>query len=226
MFPIGDDQLRGARTPYFNYLFIAINVAVFLYEISLPEISLPILFAEYAVVPADVVSGSNYKGLFTSMFMHGGWMHLIGNMLFLWVFGDNIEAVKGHLGYIIFYLIGGLAATLAHIASDPTSHIPSLGASGAIAAMLGAYLVWFPGSKIKVLVPIVVYVTVVRVSAFVFLGIWAVTQIFSGMASLGADTAQTGGVAWWAHIGGFAFGVAYGIIIRIADPRLGGMRKA
>jgi len=152
--------------------------------------------------------------LLTSIFLHGGWLHLIGNMLFLWVFSDNIEAVLGAPLYLAFYLAGGLAASLAHILSGPASTIPSVGASGAIAAVLGAYIVMFPQSRVRLLVLFGYRAGVTRVSAIVFLGIWAVTQFFSGVASLGVPTAQTGGVAWFAHIGGFVFGLAIGALLR------------
>lgn len=173
--------------------------------------------------------------LITCMFLHGGWMHLIGNMLFLWVFGDNIEAIMGNIRFLIFYLLGGLFATFAHIAAGLVAgspemasccepcvllnacetassacpgSIPSLGASGAISAVLGAYIVFFPKSRIKVLI----FFFVTTVPAVVFLGLWFVEQLISGVGSMGPLTAQTAGVAWWAHIGGFIFGLIYGWI--------------
>lgn len=148
------------------------------------------------------------------MFMHGGWMHLIGNMVFLWVFGDNIEAVLGHAGYLIFYLAGGLAASAAHIFFNINSSIPSLGASGAIAAVLGAYVVMFPRSRVRMLVLLGFRGFVTRVSALIFLGVWFITQFLSGVASLGPATAETSGVAFWAHIGGFVFGLVGGLLLR------------
>jgi len=234
IFPIGDDQVTGGAKPIFSYLFIGINVLVFLLQFSTPGN----LVCEYAAIPNNLVNGQDYFTLFTSMFMHGGWMHLIGNMLFLWVFADNIEATVGNLSFVVFYLLGGLAASAAHIyfnvggemlnccnvcsTTDPCSttgnvqacmgSIPSLGASGAISAVLGAYLVMFPKSKIKVLV--VYFFRSFTVPALLFLGFWIVQQLISGFASLGPETAATSGVAWWAHIGGFVFGLVAGFFAR------------
>ena len=225
MFPIGDDKLHGARTPFLCWLFIAINIFAFFYEISLGSEQLDAFIRQYGVIPVDILNGENYFSLISSMFLHGGWMHLIGNMLFLYVFGDNIEAVKGHVGFLIFYVLGGLAASFAHILFNPESTIPSIGASGAISAILGAYIVWFPKSKIKTLVPIVFYITIIRINAFIFLFIWAAMQIFYGMASIGAESAQTAGVAYWAHIGGFVFGLVVALIFRVTNPRMGEYRR-
>jgi membrane associated rhomboid family serine protease len=143
MIPIGDDKIHGAKTPFLCWIFIAINVFAFFHELSLNDQELNAFIHEYGVIPVDILNGENYKSLITSMFLHGGWLHLIGNMLFLYVFGDNIEAVKGHLGFLIFYILGGLAGSFAHIFFSPDSTIPSIGASGAISALLGAYLVWY-----------------------------------------------------------------------------------
>jgi len=214
MFPIGDDKLHGAGATPVTWTLIVLNVFAFIYEITLPEEALEQFFMTWGAVPAKILAGENLLSLFSSIFMHGGWMHLIGNMLFLWVFGDNIETVLGHLGFLAFYLLGGLAATAAHIFFYPTSLIPSVGASGAIAACLGSYIVMFPHARIRVLVPIIFFITIVRVPALFFLFIWAVTQFFYGVADLGATTAQTAGVAYWAHIGGFVFGVIVGFLFR------------
>jgi membrane associated rhomboid family serine protease len=214
MFPIGDDEVHGAGPGIVTYALIAINVLVFLFQSTLDQNSLQAFYNQWAVIPAQILQGQQLHTLFTSMFLHGGWLHLIGNMLFLWVFGDNIEAVLGHIGYLIFYLAGGLAASAAHILLSPGSTVPSLGASGAIAAILGAYIVMFPGSQIRTLVMIGIGARVTRISALIFLGIWFVTQLFSGVGSLGAETAQTGGVAFWAHIGGFIFGLVGGFLLR------------
>ncbi|CAN5195497.1 rhomboid family intramembrane serine protease [soil metagenome] len=225
MIPIGDDKLHGARTPFLCWIFIAINVAVFLYQVSLSDSELVAFIHQYGVKPADILNGENFLALLTSMFLHGGWMHLIGNMLFLYVFGDNIEAVKGHAGFLIFYILGGLAGSFAHIFFSPESTIPSIGASGAISALLGAYLVWFPGSKIKMLVPIFFFITFVRVNAFVFLFIWIGLQLFYGMATIGAESAETAGVAYWAHIGGFVFGLVVALFFRITNPTMGEFKR-
>ncbi|HEX6303221.1 MAG TPA: rhomboid family intramembrane serine protease, partial [Anaerolineales bacterium] len=199
MFPIGDDEVRGAGPGLVTIALIVINALVFIYEVSLSAGAQSQFITEYGVIPAEIARGQDLFTLFTSMFLHGGWMHLIGNMLFLWVFGDNIEAVLGHIGYLVFYLVGGLVASAAHIAFNLGSDIPSVGASGAIAAVLGAYLVMFPKSRIKVLLFLGYRAGVTRVTALVFLGLWAVTQFFNGVASLGTPTAQTSGVAFWAH---------------------------
>ena len=211
VFPIGDDQVRGGAFPLVSYAFIAFNVLVFFYQISLgPDIERFII--EYGSIPQETMSGQDYFTLFTSMFLHGGWMHLIGNMLFLWVFADNIEQIVGNVPFVLFYLLGGLAAHAAHIFFNINSSIPTVGASGAISAVLGAYLVMFPSSKIKILV--LVFFRSFRVPALLFLGFWIAQQLFSGFASLGPATAETAGVAWWAHIGGFVFGVAAGFLFK------------
>lgn len=219
MFPIGDDNVPGAGRPYVNYALIAINVIVFLYESSLAPNALQAFFNQWAVQPAEILAGQNLTSLLTSMFMHGGWLHLIGNMVFLAVFGDNVEAVFGHIGYLAFYLLSGLAASAAHILISPDSLVPSLGASGAIAGVMGAYIVMFPRSMVHALIFFGFFIRITRVSAIFFLGIWFLTQLFSGVAGLGAQTAQTSGVAFWAHIGGFVFGLLGGFLMRGKVPR-------
>lgn len=218
MFPVGDTDVRGAGPGIVTYILIAINVLVFLvFELPLSPDGLQNFFETWAVVPAEILQGENLHTLITSMFLHGGWMHLISNMLFLWVFGDNIEAVLGKIVYILFYLGGGIAASAAHILVSGASTVPSLGASGAIAAILGAYILLFPQSRIRLLVP---RLGITRTSAVVFLGIWAITQFFNGIASLGAETAQTSGVAFWAHIGGFVFGLVVGFLLKDRGKKL------
>ncbi len=214
VFPIGDDQVKGGSKPIFAYLFIALNILVFLYQAMLAPADLESLIIHYGSIPADITKGQGLYTLATSMFLHGGWMHLIGNMVFLWVFADNIEAVIGNLNFVLFYLVGGLAAALAHVLAGPDSTIPAIGASGAISAILGAYLVMFPASKVKVLV--IYFFRSFHVPAILFLGFWIVQQLISGFFSLGATAseAQTSGVAWWAHIGGFVFGVIAGWVAR------------
>ncbi len=211
MIPIGDDRLHNARKPILTVLFIILNVLIFIYEFRLSDEALHNFIVTFGATPALVVNGENWPSLLTSMFLHGGWMHLIGNMLFLWVFGDNIEAVLGHFGFVIFYLVGGLAATASHIFADFTSEIPSVGASGAISACLGAYLVMFPHSRVRTLIPIGFFITTMRVSAWVFLGVWIIIQLVSSYLT---SNTEGGGVAWWAHIGGFGFGVLAGMFFR------------
>jgi membrane associated rhomboid family serine protease len=214
MIPIGDDESQGGPFPFINVLLIVINVLVFLFEASLNENALQGFINQWGVIPVQILAGQRLETLFTAMFMHGGWLHLIGNMVFLWVFGDNVEDTLGHIPYLLFYLAGGLAASAAHIMLNPDSAIPSLGASGAIAAVLGAFIVIYPRARIKALIFLGIFVTMTRVSALIFLGIWFATQLLSGFASLDVNTAQTSGVAFWAHIGGFVFGVLIGFFFR------------
>ena len=209
-FPIGDDQVKGGHFPALSYTFIALNIAIFLYQLQFPDA----LVGEFGSVPAATVRGENLLTLFTSMFLHGGWAHLIGNMIFLWVFADNIEATIGSTRFLIFYLLGGLAAHAAHIYFNWYSTVPTIGASGAIAAVMGAYLVMFPTSRIKVWFFFLIF----RMPAIFFLGFWIAMQWMSGQASLEVNTAQSGGTAWWAHIGGFAFGVLAGFYFRFQYP--------
>lgn len=214
IYPIGDDQVQGGSKPFFSYLFIGLNLAVFLYQIILPPEGLEWFVFHYGSIPADISQGKHLFTLFTSMFLHGGWVHLLGNMMFLWVFGDNIEAIMGNLNFLLFYLAGGLAAATVHVLAGPGNTLPAIGASGAISAVLGAYLILFPASKIRVLV--IYFFRSFYMPAIFFLGIWILQQLISGYFSLSAVTseAQRGGVAWWAHVGGFAFGLISGWIAR------------
>jgi membrane associated rhomboid family serine protease len=221
MFPIGDQNRHGHITPVVNYALIAINIAVFLYQIQLPDPQTARSCAEtvaatvqgfvcqYGVVPAEIVGGQDLFTLLTSMFVHGGWAHIIGNMMFLWVFGDNVEDAFGHLGYLVFYLVTGLAASAAHILLDAGSTIPSVGASGAISGVLGAYIVFFGSNPIRVL--IAYFITVVP--AWIMIGLWAIQQFIATYGSIAA-TEQTGGVAYAAHAGGFVAGLVLGIALR------------
>lgn len=210
VFPFGDDNVKGGYYPIFTYIFLAINVFVFIYEIQLSETALAAFFHDYGTVPAEVTAGHDVHTLLTNMFLHGGWAHLLGNMLFLWIFADNIEAIVGSKRFLLFYILGGLAASFGHIWFNWDSIIPAVGASGAIAAVMGAYIVLFPQSRIKMLF----FIFPFTVPALVFLGFWIFSQVSSGMASLGPVTADTAGVAWWAHIIGFAFGVLAGLFWR------------
>jgi len=212
IFPIGDTQVQGGYKPYVSYTFIVINVLVFLYEFYLGPAANEFIMT-YGTIPLEITSGEDYYTLFTSMFLHGGWMHLIGNMLFLWVFADNIEAKIGSTRFILFYVIGGLVASLAHVMLNTTSQVPCVGASGAIAAVMGAYLVMFPKSKIKMLV--LILFRNFEIPAFLFLGLWMGQQLISGLGSL-AETGDTAGVAWWAHIGGFVAGLVGGYYFKVA----------
>jgi membrane associated rhomboid family serine protease len=179
-------------------------------------------FSKWGAVPASITaaigSGSWLSpailGIFTSMFLHAGWLHILGNMLYLWIFGNNVEDRMGRLPFLVFYLVGGVVAALAQVAIAPTSTDPLVGASGAIAAALGAYLVLFPGARILSLVFLGFFYQLLQVPAVIILGFWFVLQLISGIGSLGPTTAQEGGVAFFAHIGGFALGVVVGLILR------------
>lgn len=214
MIPIGDDNVPNAKFPFINILLIVINVAAFLYEVTLDPNSLQAFVNQWAVTPTDILAGRHWITLITGMFLHGSWLHLIGNMLFLAIFGDNIEDIAGHIPYLFFYLLGGLAAAFTHIYFNATSTVPSLGASGAIAAVMGAYIIMFPRARVRAFVFLGIMGFVTRISAIIFLGFWFLTQLFSGVTSLGANTAQTSGVAVWAHVGGFIFGVLVGFFLR------------
>lgn len=217
--PLRDIQPRSTF-PFVTIAFIVINFALFFYELSLgPDLGR--FFAEHAFIPATFFEAgalAAVPSMFLSMFLHGGWAHLLGNMLYLWIFGDNIEDRLGHGRYILFFVGCGLAATLAHAYSNPGSVVPSIGASGAIAGVLGAYLVIFPKARVLTLIPLGFFLRVAELPALIVLGLWFVMQIFSGFASLSAQTAQSAGVAWWAHIGGFVIGLAVGMIVRMQGP--------
>ena len=219
IFPIGDDQVHGGHKPFFSYLFLGLNVLVFFCEMNLSVESLNIFTTNFGATPDEFLHANYLYTLLTSLFLHGGWMHLLGNMLFLWVFADNIEGTIGNLRFLVFYLAGGIAATLFHGLINPSSTIPLIGASGAISAVLGAYLVIFPHSKIKVLV--LFLFSSFRIPALAFLGVWIINQFIDGYGSLGAVSAEGAGIAYWAHIGGFLFGLTVGFFARKTyDPLL------
>jgi membrane associated rhomboid family serine protease len=206
------DSTRSATVPFVNYLLIAANVIVFFYELSLGRHLNQFIF-DYGLVPGQLLeiihSGhlrlDAFLPIFTSMFIHGGWMHLLGNMLFLYIFGDNVEDRFGHGWYLIFYFVSGLAAASTQTYFNPGSDAPMVGASGAIAGVLGAYVCMFPTARVTTLIPIFFFFQIVELPAFLFLGIWFLIQAVSGLLSLGIGS-DAGGVAWWAHIGGFAAG--------------------
>jgi membrane associated rhomboid family serine protease len=207
MLPIGDDN-RGERTfPIVTYALIALNVLFFFVELSGGDA----FVKEWALVPSRFLANpaADAPTLFTSMFMHAGWMHLGGNMLYLWIFGDNVEDRFGHGTFLLFYLLCGLAATFAQLLFGPGSNVPNLGASGAIAGVLGSYLMLFPNGRVRVLQG----QQVVQMPAIAVLGFWIVLQLFSGIGSI-ANTAETGGVAYMAHIGGFVAGCVLTLALR------------
>jgi membrane associated rhomboid family serine protease len=240
VFPIGDqNETRGRRAPV-TLLIVLLNLAVFLF-LQLPEadrVRQPFTYG-YSVVPYEItrqvdlttpqrvtIGGETglideepgprpiWLTLITSMFMHGGWLHILGNMWFLWIFGDNVERRFGSLRYLLFYLACGVIASFAQIAADPSSKVPSLGASGAIAGVLGAYLALFPSNRVTILVFTFIPLAVPAIAA---IGIWAVVQFMNGLAPI-ATTAQTGGVAYMAHVGGFIAGLVVGLLARSSGP--------
>ncbi|MCS6951768.1 MAG: rhomboid family intramembrane serine protease [Bryobacterales bacterium] len=211
MIPLRDSQ-PSYTTPVVTLSLIVVNVLAFLYEISLDPFSLNHFIATYGVIPDRLDPFT----LLTSMFLHGGWMHLIGNMWFLWIYGDNVEDILGRGKFLLFYLLSGIAAGLVHVAFNPYSRVPTIGASGAIAGVMGAYMVKFPRSRIITLVPIFVFLTTVEVPASIILLYWFVIQFFSGLGTIGESHLSQGGVAWFAHVGGF---VAGAILIKLFRTR-------
>lgn len=228
MFPLSDPDLIRRTNPYVTYGLILLNAIVFLYELTLGDLQTTVFFYTWGLIPAELAHGIEYETLvvgrqtlsiqatlfgmpvtawgtlFTSMFIHGGFMHIAGNMVFLWVFGDDIEDKLGHLKFLIFYLASGVAAAWTHVSFAMDSQVPTVGASGAIAGVLGAYLLLYPYSRVRTLV-VFFFITVIRVPAVLLLGAWFVLQLFNGVGSLG-PTAQSTGVAYWAHVGGFVAG--------------------
>ena len=210
MIPLRDD-IPSRRLPVISWLLIAANVTVFLYEVALGPALRP-LIQERGIVPAEFAGdpGAEALTLLTSMFLHGGWGHLLGNMLYLWIFGDNVEDRMGPLRFLFFYLAAGAAAGLAHIYSQPDSTIPTVGASGAVAGVLGAYLVLYPKARVLTLLP-TFPMAMAEIPAVFFLGVWFVFQLFSGALQLSISRGS-GGVAFLAHIGGFLAGVVFGVM--------------
>lgn len=212
------DNIQSSTVPFVTYALIGANVLVFLFELSLGS-NLQQFIHIFGVVPARVTTILHEApGLihfavipfFTSLFLHGGWLHLLGNMLYLYIFGDNVESALGHLRYLLFYLGCGVAASLVHMFFNFRSDIPTVGASGAIAGVLGAYFLFFPRAKVVTIVPIFFFIQIVEIPALLFLGLWFLIQFLSGSMSLGSGAAAAG-VAWWAHIGGFSAGIGYAI---------------
>jgi membrane associated rhomboid family serine protease len=182
---------------------IAINTLAWLFELQLTADERQQLLTIYGIVPAAFA----WPTLFSSMFLHGGWLHFLGNMLYLWIFGDNVEDRFGHLRYLIFYLLSGAAAGLGHLYVSPESRLPTIGASGAIAGVMGAYFVMFPHSRVLTLIPLFIIWELIEVPAILFLGVWFIMQLLSGVGSIASTSADAGGIAFWAHIAGFASGI-------------------
>jgi len=205
------DVIPSRTFPLFTIAFIALNAVAFLYQVSLPDPALEALMYQYGVVPARF----RWLPVVTSMFLHGGWLHFLGNMLYLWIFGDNVEDRLGHVRFVLFYLFCGAAAALAHVFMNPNSILPTIGASGAIAGVMGAYFVLYPHSRVLALVPLFIFWEIIEVPAILFLGLWFVMQFFSGVGSIAADVGvESGGVAFWAHVAGFLAGVGSVFLLR------------
>lgn len=217
MIPLRDTKHSGSF-PVMTWLIILANALVFFYELSLDNAGLQSFVSAYALVPARVESQplTFAVTVFTSMFMHAGWFHILSNMWVLYIFGDNVEDRMGPLPYLIFYLVGGMAAAALQTYVALGSAIPVLGASGAVAAVLGGYLLLAPGSRVVTLVPIFFFLTLVEIPALLFIGFWFISQLFSGLVSIGT---QAGGVAWWAHVGGFVVGLVLAPIFARLGPR-------
>lgn len=208
MFPLNDDNPTSI-TPWINWGLIGMNIFIFLYEITQPEQQLNQFFHMYALIPQEFSTNPSgeWLTLITSQFLHGGWLHVGANMLYLWIFGNNIEDRMGHIPYLLFYITCGILAALSQWFVSMNSIVPSLGASGAIAGVLGAYILRFPQAKVLTLVFIVFFATTIRIPAMYVIGIFFIQNLLSGLASINASTTMMqGGVAYWAHIGGFAFG--------------------
>jgi membrane associated rhomboid family serine protease len=224
MLPLSDPDIRTRRFPIITISLITLCALFFIYELALDELDRTLFFYKFGLIPAELTQGVSYSFLrspvglldiatpfpdwvtmFTSMFLHADWMHFLSNMLYLWVFGNTIENRFGHIAYLLFYLGAGLAASWTQIAFDTQSEVPTIGASGAIAGVLGAYFLLYPFSQIRTLV-VYIFITFVRIPAVLLLGFWFILQFVGGLGSLGPSS-QTGGVAYWAHIGGFVAGL-------------------
>lgn len=204
MFPIRDHNPSG-RTPYVTYVLMAANIGVFLsyYGIMNNAAALNSFWFDWALIPVRLSEGQGFSGLLTSMFLHGGWMHLAGNMLFLFIFGDNVEDEMGHGRFLAFYLAAGIAAGLAQYASEPLSAVPTVGASGAIAGVMGGYLLLFPKARVDILIIFIVFFRIFPIPAWIMLTLWFAMQFVGGVGS----GTEAGGVAYWAHAGGFIAGL-------------------
>ncbi len=204
MFPIRDHN-PSERTPFVTYTLIALNIAVFVLmsTVFTGEKATFKIYDDFALIPYELMNGQGILTLLTSMFLHGGFMHIAGNMLYLWIFGDNLEDAFGHVGFLLFYLASGVAAGLAQVASGPDSFVPMVGASGAIAGVMGGYILLYPKARVDIFIFLIVFVRIIPLPAWIMLGLWMGMQIIGG---IGAN-ADTGGVAYWAHVGGFVMGL-------------------
>jgi len=218
MIPLSDASRRPLHFPVATVSIIGLNFIVFFFELTGGD---PFII-RWSLVPANIVTGHNWITILTAMFMHAGWEHILGNMLFFWVFGPEIEDVMGPIRYTVFYLLGGCAATFAQIAINPSSTIPNLGASGAIASVMGVFLITYPRDRIKTVLFLGWFVSIRYIPAIVLVGLWFLTQIFSQVGAL--VQTQTGGVAYMAHLGGFLFGIIAGRLFEI-PARVGEQRR-
>lgn len=205
MIPLRDTN-RARHFPVMNWILLGLNTLVFIYELNLSQPGLVRFVNNFALVPARINDQPVHYAMtvLSSMFMHAGWFHFLSNMWVLYIFGDNVEDRMGSVSYLIFYLLSGTAAALLQTFIFPGSGVPVIGASGAIAGVLGAYIFLFPAARVVTLVPIFFFISLIEVPAIIFLGFWFISQLFSGLASIGI---QSGGVAWWAHVGGFLVGL-------------------
>ncbi len=206
MIPIADESPKR-YLPIINYILIIVNIAVYIFQPA-AHFGQNIFFETYGVIPTRILNADHflsYFPVFTSMFVHGGFMHLAGNLLYLWIFGDNIEYILGHFRYLMFYLVVGIGAALMQVLFFPDSSVPMIGASGAISGVLGAYLVKFPRNRVSILVFLVIIIRVIKVPAFMALGLWFLFQLYNGYFT-DAVASGGGGIAWFAHIGGFLSG--------------------
>jgi len=221
MIPLKDENPKK-NLPFINFIFILANIAVFIYQPSSDQL-LKAFYNTYGLIPNNIINFSpadfpnflaTIQSLFTSLFVHGGFLHLAGNMLFLWVFGDNIEYAIGHINYFFFYILCGIAAAFTQVFIEPSSLIPLIGASGAISGILGAYIIKFPKNQVTTLFIIIIFIKIIKIRAIYLLGIWFLFQLLQGYFSLGQES--MGGVAWFAHIGGFVSGI---ILVNIFKKR-------
>lgn len=224
MLPISDDNRGRKIQPVVTWALIAINVVIYAYQFLLDERAHYDFLNQWAVVPAEISSGQAYFTLVTCAFLHGSWFHLGSNMLFLWIFGDNVEDVMGHVKYLIFYLLTAVGASVAQVLVDTDSRIPMVGASGAVSGLLAAYIVFFPHGRIRTLLFLGIFVTVTMLPAWMMIGYWFLIQLISGIGSLNTIGQQGGGVAFFAHIGGFIAGLVLVWVFRDKD-RLEAQRR-
>jgi membrane associated rhomboid family serine protease len=225
MIPLRDSP-RSRTFPIVNIALIIINFVIFIRQLGLTPQAVNQIFYQYGLIPArvqsDLAAGASWMTIgipfITAIFLHSNWLHILGNMLYLWIFGDNVEDRLGHIPYLLFYLVAGIAGNCAHVLANSGSQVPIIGASGAIAGVLGGYFLTYPKAKVLTLVPIFFFITAINVPAFLFLPFWFVMQIVSGLSSAGTAAST---VAWWAHIGGF---VAGAVLIKLMPPQKNRLR--